>query len=106
MKINILVSTINGGIESVSGLLLPKNEFVSYIISHQYTSDDYLKIPMELIRDDIKISQIKGKGVTKSRNNAIQLADAEIGLFSDDDVQYELEWLENLQRKFDENPKV
>jgi glycosyltransferase involved in cell wall biosynthesis len=104
MKLNILVSTIDNGIESVPNLVLPQDPFVSYIVSHQYTDEKYLKFPEKLIREDIKVSHIKGKGVTKSRNNAIKLSDADIGLFSDDDVTYEPEWLENVRTKFEKNP--
>lgn len=106
MKINILVSTINRGIESVPDILMEQHDFISYIISHQYTADQFLPIPAKLSRDDIRISQIKGNGVTISRNNAIALADGDIGLFSDDDVKYRLEWLENLKTKFENDSNL
>ena len=66
-------------------------EDVNYIISHQYTEkiQSYTK---RIIRNDIIISQIQGKGL-RNRNNAIKLANAKIGLISDDDVKYTNEYL-------------
>jgi hypothetical protein len=44
------------------------------------------------------VSHIPGSGVTRSRNHALDLADGDIGIFSDDDVTYRPE-------DFDTDPK-
>lgn len=84
-------------------MILDYRKDVSYIISHQYTEDKYKQIPDELNREDVFISQIQGIGVTKSRNNALQLADGDIGLFSDDDVIYVDEYFDTVIRHFTAN---
>lgn len=106
MKLNILVSTIDKGISAVEGVLLSKREDVSYRISHQYTRPEFFGIPEGLVREDILVSQIQGRGVTKSRNNAIRISDGDIGLFADDDVRYQNEWLDMVKKTFRENPQM
>lgn len=106
MKINILISTIDEGIERLKRVILDPRNDVSYIISHQYTEDKYKNIPAELKRGDITVSQIAGRGVSKSRNNAIRLADGDIALFSDDDVTYRDSDINTVKEIFLHNKQV
>lgn len=102
----ILISTYNERINNVVNVLLPQREDVCYIVSHQFSDEIYKSIPPGLIRDDVCISQIHGRGVTKSRNNCIRLANGEIGLFSDDDVSYKDEWINTILLEFSKNDKM
>lgn len=106
MTLSVLISTIDSGIDKIKGVLLPYRPDVKYIVSHQFTEEKFKIIPIELKRDDVIVSQIPGKGVTKSRNNAIRLADGDIGLFSDDDVTYTNEYLDFVIKAFTENPDL
>lgn len=106
LKINILISTIDDGINRLDNVLLPYQEHISYIVSHQYTDDKFRTTPEFLERDDVTMSHIPGKGVTRSRNNAIKLAGGDVGLFADDDVTYRREYFEMLKKIFEENPDV
>lgn len=105
-SLNILLSTIDQGINNVKNVVLDYREDVSYIISHQYTKEQYKLIPKELIRRDIFVSQIPGRGVTKSRNNAIRLANGRIGLFSDDDVTYTNQYFDKIIDIFSNNKNL
>jgi hypothetical protein len=102
-KINILISTIDSGIKKLDQVILQPRDDVKYIVSHQYTNEKNKYIPDTLVRSDITVSQIASKGVTKSRNNAIKLADGDIGLFGDDDVTYNDNYFDTLKRVFTEN---
>lgn len=104
--INILISTIDDRINNVKNVLLEPRDDVEYLISHQYTDVCYKKIPPELLRSDVAISQIEGRGVTRSRNNAIKLARGEIGLISDDDVSYNDEYIDTIEKTFSQNPDI
>lgn len=106
MKVNILVSTIDKGIFAMERLLLNPRKDVSYIISHQYTKPEFVKEPGYLLRKDVLVNHIAGRGVTKSRNNAIRLADGDIGVFADDDVLYKDEWMDRLQHIFQQEPDL
>lgn len=100
MKICILISTIDSGINNVKNILLPFRDDLSYFVSHQYTSDKFLKIPIELKRIDVKIDQIFGKGISKSRNNAIRKADADICILADDDISYKNEYIDIVKQTY------
>lgn len=102
-QLNVLISTFNDRIFHVKNVILDYREDVSYIVSHQYTGEKYKIIPEELSRKDIAISQIPGFGVTKSRNNAIRLANGDVGLFSDDDVTYTNEYFDTIIQSFIKN---
>lgn len=103
MKINILISTIDTGIYKIKEVLLDPREDVEYIISHQYTEDKYRIIPHELQRDDITVDHLEGKGVTKSRNNAIKIATGDICIIADDDVSYTFEYIGNVLEFYENN---
>lgn len=102
--LDVLISTIDDGINQIPNVVLNKLEGIHYIVSHQLRDHKFMKYPEKLIRSDITISQIFGFGVTKSRNNAISLASGDIGLFSDDDVTYSTEYFKTIRRIFHENP--
>lgn len=104
--ISILISTIDERIKQVKDVLLEPRKDVEYIISHQYTSEEFKEIPEILLRNDVTISQLKGKGVTKSRNNALSLAKGDIGLFADDDVTYRNYYIDKIKKIFQDNPDM
>ncbi|MDX1637136.1 MAG: glycosyltransferase family A protein, partial [Balneolaceae bacterium] len=104
--VNILISTIDSGIHNLDNVILEPRDDLSYILVHQYTSEEYKSVPSFLNREDIRISQIKGRGVTRSRNLAIELSDGDIGLFADDDVTYQPGYFDTLIRVFEENPDL
>lgn len=104
--LNIMLSTLNSGIENVKNVILPERDDVIYLISHQFTEERFKYIPLELKRNDIRILQIAGKGVAKSRNNVIRLANGDIGLFSDDDVSYTYEYIDTVIETFREKPDL
>ena len=49
MTLNILISTIDSGINKIPEILLPYRNDVKYIVSHQYQDKKFLQIPKELI---------------------------------------------------------
>lgn len=100
MKLSVLISTIDTGINNVSKILLDTRNDVEYIISHQYRDEKFLLIPPELIRSDVIISQIPGKGLTISRNNAIRLANGDICVIADDDVIYTNEYFDTIKEAY------
>lgn len=100
MKINILISTIDQGIDKIKNILLPYRDDVKYIVSHQYTDTSFKIIPDALDRQDVVVSQISGKGLSISRNNAIKQADGDICVISDDDVSYTNEYIDRVKRTY------
>lgn len=104
INLNILISTIDERIWQVEKVLLKPRDDVKYIVSHQYTRETYKKVPPKLKRSDVTVSQLKGKGVAKSRNNNIKLATGDIAFFGDDDVTFRSHYIETLKETFLSNP--
>lgn len=96
MLVNILISTINDGIQRVEKILLEPRADLNYLVSHQVTDDIYRTIPDALQRSDILVSQIEGRGLSRNRNNALALADGDIGILADDDVRYRDEYIDSV----------
>lgn len=104
--LTVLISTFNDRIDQVKNVILDYRPDVDYIVSHQYSEGKYKYTPKELMRNDILISQIEGFGVTKSRNNAIKLAEGKIGVFADDDVAYKHTYFDTVINTFKKRPDV
>jgi len=100
LVLNVLISTIDAGIDNIKKILLPKRADVVYIVSHQYRDNKYKYIPTELDRDDVIVSQIFGQGLSISRNNAINVAKGDIAVLSDDDVVYTNKFFDSIIEKF------
>lgn len=106
MTINILISTIDQGIDKVKDILQPANMLVKYIIFHQCRSVEFKYVPKNLLRGDVFVSQVMGEGLAKSRNNALQLADGDIALLADDDIKYFSNTFHLISEIFKANPHL
>ncbi len=108
MTIDILISTIDHGIQSVPGVLLPQKEGVGYVVSMQYTSEKYLsEIPDELKnRPDVKLLTLPGRGLSHNRNNAMENSTADVILIADDDERLMPDAVDNILRCYAENPDL
>ncbi|MGP2569368.1 glycosyltransferase [Ornithobacterium rhinotracheale] len=96
MTLQILISTLNDGIENVKNILLPERDDLSYLIIHQTTNKSYDYSFFEK-RNDVKIIPSTERGLTKSRNLAIKNLTSDIGIIADDDVNYTNEQIDNIK---------
>lgn len=105
MTIDILICTLNDGIQSVPSVFMPPMDGVGYVVSMQYTDDKALdSIPDEIRkRTDVKLHLLKGKGLSKNRNAAMALADADILVIADDDNRYKPEYMDSIRKAYAEN---
>jgi glycosyltransferase involved in cell wall biosynthesis len=106
MKINVLICSIDEGIDNVRRIIQPVQKDVNYIVSHQFLDEKFKLIPEELKREDIILSQIPGKGLSRNRNNAISWADGDIALIADDDVQYLPGTFEIIREAFENDKEM
>lgn len=106
MKINILIATIDHGLEKIKDILLEPQADVKYIVSHQYTDPERRSIPAELKREDVVVAQLPGRGISRNRNNALNLADGDVAVLADDDVRYTPENFEAIRQAFANDSKV
>lgn len=108
MTVSILICTIDAGILKVPSVLMSPNSDVSYVVSMQYTDSKFLQmIPQELTsREDVKVSIIQGKGLSRNRNNAMAQADGDILVLADDDNRYTLSNIETIVTAYKNHPKA
>lgn len=108
-KLAILISTYEGGIYRVPQIVSQKHKYLSFVVVHQVDSRQHYEeycsfIDNELsYQSDIKVYSMIGKGVTKSRNMAIEKVpnDCDYVLFCDDDVILEDDIYELVVSSFD-----
>jgi len=89
MKLNVLISTLNDGIERVPYIFLPPMAEVHYTVVHQLTDPKYEVADHHFSRNDVTLVKSFSKGLSKSRNIALQHAVGDIAIFADDDVRYQ-----------------
>lgn len=104
MTLEILISTYNSGIEKISRMLMPQDENISYLVSWQQ-SDEFRgrEIPEDLLREDVRVVTLEGKGLSRNRNNALKNAKGDICLLADDDIKYNADALKQVIKIFEEN---
>lgn len=108
MTIDILICTLNEGIQRVPSVLMPPIEGVRYVVCMQYTDEDALdKVPMKLMmRKDVKFYVHESKGLCKNRNFALDWAEADICVIADDDNRYKPEYIERIRKAYEDHPEA
>lgn len=106
MTLEVLICT-NGveGMNRVSQMNLPQVDGVKYLVSWQIELCNPI-IPQELLRDDINVITLLGKGLSHNRNHSIKHATGDICLIADDDLSYESHQLQAVVDTFRNNPQV
>jgi len=105
-KLTVLISTLNSGIEKLKNVVAIENNFVQYLVIQQISDNKKYEIPVFLQRKDIEVIQIEGKGLSKSRNAAIQNCKTKYALIADDDLTYFDNSFEIILSKFWKNPDL
>lgn len=106
MTLQILVSTLDKGINNVAQLVLEPKDGISYLVSWQHSNDEIIELPKELKRDDVEIHNLEGRGLSRNRNNCLRHATADVCLIADDDCTYTYEQLQEVIDTFKKNPDV
>ena len=107
MTIEILICTIDRGIDNAAKVLMPPHKGISYLVSWQQTPAlESAEVPVELRRDDVRVVTLSGKGLARNRNNAISHAKADICVLADDDVRYEPAKLISALEVFTTHPSL
>ena len=106
MTLQLLISTLDDGINRVAAMLLPQHEGLEYLISWQHTDGKELDVPHELQRDDVLVHHLAGRGLSRNRNNCIEHATADVCLIADDDCRYTIEQLQAVIDTFKAHPQV
>lgn len=102
MTISILICTIDEGIEKVPDVLMAPSAAISYVVSMQYTDAAYLDLVPEVLREreDVTLTTIEGRGLSRNRNNAIAHAKGEVMVIADDDNRYTMEFVDSIREAY------
>lgn len=108
LTLDILISTYNDGIQRVPEILLPPIEGIGYVVSMQYTEDQYLAMipPVLKKREDVRLCFLEGLGLSANRNNTLRHTKADICMLADDDVRYTAEDLQTVRDYFESHADV
>ena len=108
LTLDILICTVNTRIVRIPDMLMPVKDGVNYIISFQYTKDDYLKMVPETLleRSDVKFVKLRGEGLSANRNNALSYATSDLVYLIDDDTRFLPHTVDVIQETFEKNPDV
>lgn len=107
MTLEILIITIDDGINNIPNMLLEPCPGISYLVSWQHSNDKKdITPPEELKRNDVKICNLDGRGISRNRNNCLRHTTADLCLIADDDCKYTHEQLQAIIDTFSQNPDV
>lgn len=107
MLLEILISTINQGIEHIDQMLMPARPDVRYLIVWQHTDGKPYRISSPIAtRNDLRLLTCRRAGLSHSRNLALRHAQGTILLFADDDCRYTSQYVGNLLDAFAEHPRA
>lgn len=106
MTLELMICTIYpAGIERVAAMDLPRLPEVSYLVSWQQPQGS--PIPEALSsRKDIRIITSDTVGIARNRNLALEAAQGDILLLSDDDLRYTPENLQTIISTFQHNLEI
>ena len=106
MTLQLLISTLDDGIDNVASLLLPASLGISYLVSWQHSDGVERPVSTALQRDDVQVLHLAGRGLSRNRNNCLRHATADVLLIVDDDCRYELQQLQQVIATFESHPQL
>ena len=125
MTLDILICTIDEGLEKVPDVLMSPRDDVRYVVSMQWTDmraesesfaddegermDEWLlkRVPKVLKeRRDVTLTFLKGRGLSRNRNHALAHATADVLLIADDDNRYTTELIGNVFEAYEQHPEA
>ena len=106
MTLEVLIITLDEGINNIPAMLLEPREGIGYLVSWQHSDGKEQDVPNELQRPDVEVHHLAGRGISRNRNNCLRHATADVCLIADDDCQYTHEQLQAVIDTFIQHPDV
>ena len=108
LTLDILICTLNTRIVRIPDLLMPEKKGVNYIVSFQYTKDDYLKMIPESLeqRSDVMLVKLRGEGLSANCNYALSHATADLVYLIDDDTRFLPDTVDTILETFEKDEKL
>ena len=107
LTLDILISVTNAKIVRIKEMLPEPQEGVRYIISYQYTDEKFLKLfpPVLESYPDVRVIKTQDKGLSRSRNSALSLAQGDLVYFIDDDTCFLPHTIDIIRQTFEQHPE-
>ena len=99
MKFQFLVSTMNKSESQVLDIVQANHLVPSATVINQTKGDCY-----DYEKDGVRIYSYNERGLSRSRNRALERSDADICLICDDDIMYKKDVYLDITKAFEENP--
>lgn len=106
MTLELLICTIDEGIQTVAEHVLPEREDVRYLVSCQYTTARPPVVPQALEREDVTVTFLPGKGLCRNRNHAFSLAQGDILKICDDDEVWMPQYFDAILSAYAHDPEL
>ncbi|MBO4612905.1 MAG: glycosyltransferase [Bacteroidaceae bacterium] len=106
MTLELLICTLDEGINRLERSLLPQREDVRYLVSWQY-SDEEPDTPQFLLeREDVRVVKQQGRGLSRNRNLAFEHAQGDVLKICDDDETWTNEYLDVILNAYRLHPEA
>lgn len=105
MTLEILICTYGAGIMQTKSVVLAPARGIRWLISWQRDGCD-VPIPSELLRQDVTIVTMDGRGLSRNRNNALRHATGDICIIADDDNRYTPQALDEVLQLYRQHPDL
>lgn len=110
----VLVCTIDDGILRVPQVLLPAEDGVRYVVSWQQTTPAATAAPGALMRDDVTLTTLSGRGLCRNRNHAMEVAMSQLAdpledvvfVLADDDERVDAEAFAKIRALYGNHPRL
>ena len=108
MTIDILICTIDEGIQKVPQVLMSPRDDVRYVVSMQYTTaEKQEQVPKVLKeREDVELVFLEGEGLSRNRNNALAHVKGDVVVMADDDNRYKDTFIHNIVEAYEIHPEA
>lgn len=102
MRVEMLVSTMN---QKNLSILKKMNISGKSTVINQVTDENIQELK-NIDQEEVKFISLKDKGLSKSRNMALNNATAEICVVCDDDMEYQTDYEQTILKHYIENPDI
>lgn len=106
MRLELLICTLDDGVQRIAGHLEAPSDDVCYLCSCQYTTPQPPEIPAELReRDDVRVVFLSGRGLCRNRNHALDHAVGDVLMICDDDEWVRRADFDRIRHVYEAHPE-
>lgn len=105
MTLELLICTIDEGIERLKDKFLSPRKDVQYLVSWQYTGECPQVPDWLCLRRDVRVVQLAGRGLCRNRNHAFDHAQGDVLKICDDDERWTDMYFDTILETYRQHPE-